>query len=207
MTRMQPGGRSYSWDDYPSPQWRDGFTWGAGTVGAEPLNPRPGRRMLELGCGAGANAAHLAALGVHVTAIDCSPVQVAKARNWWGHLPNLAVQHADALAYLTLSGTAVWDAVYSVFGAAWFSDPDRLLPAVRSALRSGGLFAFSHADAQPEGVGPLTSCPEKIVRWDYRPHTWVATLQRYGFQDVVTRELPATRGFPHWPTMLVTACA
>jgi SAM-dependent methyltransferase len=143
---------------------------------------------------------------VHVTAVDCSPVQVATARKRWGHLPNLAVQQADALAYLTASGTAVWDAVYSVFGAAWFCAPERLLPAVRSALRSGGLFAFSHADAQPEGVGPLTSWPE-IVRWDYRPHTWVATLQCYGFYDVVTRELPATPGFPHCPTMLVTAYA
>lgn len=141
-----------------------------------------------------------------MTAVDCSPVQAARARQRWSHLPNLAVLQADAVDYLEASGPAVWDAVYSVFGAAWFCVPDRLLPAVRSALRSGGLFAFSHADAQPEGVGPLTSCPE-IVRWDYRPHTWVATLQRYGFHDVVARELPATRGFPHWATMLVTACA
>ncbi len=48
----------------------------------------------------------------------------------------------DALAYLGETYT-VFDAIYSVFGAGWFSDPGLLLPIVHANLKPGGVFAFS----------------------------------------------------------------
>src|SRR3712207_2747501 len=39
-----------------------------------------GRRVLEFGCGPASHAIELAAAGAHVTAIDISPVAIAKAR-------------------------------------------------------------------------------------------------------------------------------
>jgi len=66
----------------------------------------------------------------------------------------------------------------------------------------------------PTTVDELSSLAEKgaiaVVgalatgRWDFRPATWSFLLRTYGFQQVTTRELPATIGFRGWPTMLVT---
>lgn len=39
-----------------------------------------GQRILEINCGTGADAIHLAGRGVHVTACDCSPQMIALAR-------------------------------------------------------------------------------------------------------------------------------
>jgi SAM-dependent methyltransferase len=185
---------------------RDGFSWGAGLpVGADVLGVRPGLRVLDLGCGPGDNAAYVAGLGARVVGVDSSLAQVATARGRWDGAPRLSFEWADAVNFLR-SWPGAWDVVYSVFGAAWFTDPTALLPAVRSALRPGGMLAFSHADARPEGNGLLDVDPP-VRRWDYSPQTWARLLANYGFTDVATRELPPTRGFPQWPTMLVTARA
>ncbi|NEE48727.1 SAM-dependent methyltransferase, partial [Streptomyces sp. SID8455] len=47
-----------------------------------------------------------------------------------------------------------YDAVYSIFGAAWFTDPGRLFPLVRQRLALGGVFAFSQPPAIPGAYGP-----------------------------------------------------
>ncbi|MEU2558399.1 methyltransferase domain-containing protein [Streptomyces longispororuber] len=51
--------------------------------------------------------------------------------------------HADAVEYLSCTPT-VFDAVYSVWGAVWFTDPDRLLPLIARRLAPGGVLAFAH---------------------------------------------------------------
>src|SRR4051794_31834114 len=44
------------------------------------LQPLQGKRVLEYGCGTGADSCHLADCGADVTAFDLSPVSIAKAR-------------------------------------------------------------------------------------------------------------------------------
>src|ERR1700704_2206538 len=51
---------------------------GAGVV--EQLGPRPGERILDLGCGDGALTEKLVAAGAEVVAVDASEEQVAAAR-------------------------------------------------------------------------------------------------------------------------------
>jgi hypothetical protein len=54
-----------------------------------------------------------------------------------------------------LSGaTEAYDAVYSIFGAVWFTDPGRLFPFVRQRLNPGGVLAFSRPPAIPGAYGP-----------------------------------------------------
>ncbi len=198
-----------AWDRYTTEHRDEQFTWAAmapatgESPGVEVLELRPGYRVLDLGCGAADNAAHLAALGVQVTGIDLSPVQVATARQRWGHVANLTVEHGEAVEYLSATSDT-FDAVYSVFGAVWFTDPAALLPVVQARLRPGGVFAFSQADVQPAAGRCNLDNPAAIERWDFRPATWSFLLRTYGFRQVTTRELPATKGFRGWPTMLVT---
>jgi SAM-dependent methyltransferase len=141
------------------------------------LGPVAGRRVLELGSGTGCNLAHLAVRGAHCTGLDVSPTQTAKATARWGGRPRLDFRTGEAVSFLT--GTdGGFDIIYSVFGAAWFTDPDVLFPLVRKGLTPRGVFAFSHtapADVPPPGPGAL------IGRYDLEPQEWEARLAGHGF--------------------------
>lgn len=91
---------------------------------------------LELGAGRGNAVAALASRGVRATGVDVSPVAVEHARHQWAHL-GAEFHHADVVEFLTGTGQR-WDAVYSVWGAAWFTDPDVLFPLVHDRLEPGG---------------------------------------------------------------------
>ena len=57
------------------------------------LDPLPGERVLDLGCGSGELTAQIAARGAHVVGVDASPEMVARARE---RFPGLDVRLADA---------------------------------------------------------------------------------------------------------------
>lgn len=63
------------------------------------------------------------------------------------------VRCSEVLEYLSEHKEA-HDAVYSIFGAAWFTDPSRLFPLVRQRLKPGGVFVFSQPPAIPGAYGP-----------------------------------------------------
>nr|WP_155073401.1 class I SAM-dependent methyltransferase [Streptomyces taklimakanensis] len=168
---------------------------------------------LELGCGTGRNAAHLAVHGVEVTAVDVSLVPLEKAEQRWGHLGGLRLVHREAVDFLRATDER-FGAVYSVFGAVWFTDPEVLLPLVRRALRPGGVLAFSH-EPPIEGCygcqggyvrGPGGDRPSVVRRWAYTPAMWVDILARYGFTRItadIVAPPPARSG--DVPTLLVHA--
>ncbi|MFI6297652.1 class I SAM-dependent methyltransferase [Nonomuraea sp. NPDC050790] len=152
---------------------------------------------LELGCGRGHAVAALAAEGVQATGVDLSPVQVAGARAMWGHLPNAVYTEADAIEFLD-DTEQHWDAIYSIFGAIWFTDPDHLLPRIRWRLNPGGRLVFSQAPAVPgsygvQGMygagfrGPQTW----VYRWAYEPEMWAHILASHGFKDIRAWHEPA----------------
>src|SRR5688500_7715372 len=57
---------------------------GAGVV--ELLAPRPGERIIDLGCGTGALTAQIAAAGAEVLGIDASEAMIARARELYPQL-------------------------------------------------------------------------------------------------------------------------
>ncbi|MFC5805573.1 class I SAM-dependent methyltransferase [Streptomyces formicae] len=182
--------------------------------GAEILAVGPGSTVLELGCGTGGNLAHLTTLGAHALGVDVSTAQLATAKDRWGYMPGLRVERAEAVAYLTEIGEEL-DAVFSVFGAAWFTDPNVLLPVVRKRLRPGGVFAFSHRPAIEGCYGcqaAYISCSEDqdplvVKRWDYEPERWVEILSEHGFTGATAEILPAPPGPRTIGTLLVRAQA
>ena len=60
-----------------------GFVAELGAPLIDLLDPRPGERILDLGCGEGALTAKLLDAGAAVVGIDASPEQVAAARERW----------------------------------------------------------------------------------------------------------------------------
>ncbi|MGW7521330.1 class I SAM-dependent methyltransferase [Streptomyces sp. NPDC054796] len=203
--------RSAAWDTYSrtKPQRRrtnargesTWFNWTQYTdhgPGTEVLALEPGDRVLDLGCGSGGNAAHLAALGMKAVGIDLSGKQLDKARERWPDADGMELRQGDAQACLAETST-VFDAVYSVFGAIWFTDPDLLLPLVRARLKPGGMFAFSQRPPVEGCYGCQASYiprgaeedPAVVKRWDYAPGAWTRMLKKHGFDDVTATVLPA----------------
>lgn len=164
---------------------------------------------LDLGCGTGRNAAHLATVGVRTVGVDVAGARIEQARKQWKDLHRMAFVQEDALAYL---GSAPWlDAVYSVFGALWFIDPAHLLPAIYERLTPGGVLAFSQEPPIAGCYGPQGAYvrgtdgkPHAIRRWAYEPSVWAQVLERFGFSEVQAGILPAPEG-EDLGTLLVTA--
>ncbi|MGW7239751.1 class I SAM-dependent methyltransferase [Streptomyces sp. NPDC054804] len=181
--------------------------------GAELLEVPAGGRVLDLGCGKGGNAAHLAALGMHAVGVDVSPKQLAAAHARWGDAPGLELHQAEAVQFLQQARD--YDAVYSVYGAVWFTDPARLLPAIRARLRPGGRLVFSQRPPVEGCYGCQASYiprgsdedPLVVKRWDYERGAWERLLTEHGFGDVRAEVLAAPPGRRIVGTLIVSARA
>ena len=98
----------------------------------ELLAPRPGERVLDLGCGDGFLTERLVALGCDVVAVDASAEQVEGARR---RGLDARVARAEALPF-----EAEFDAVFSNAVLHWVKDARGAIAAVARALRPGGRF-------------------------------------------------------------------
>jgi len=98
----------------------------------ELLAPRPGERILDLGCGDGALTAKLAALGCDVVGVDSSAAQIEAARKLG---LDARVISADDLRF-----DAEFDAVFSNAVLHWIKNPDAVIAGVWRALRTPGRF-------------------------------------------------------------------
>src|SRR4030095_9790072 len=96
------------------------------------LAPKPGERILDLGCGDGVLTKTLAELGCDVVAVDSSPAQIEAARNLG---LDAHVISAEALPYRD-----EFDAVFSNAVLHWIKDHDAMIAGVYRSLRAGGRF-------------------------------------------------------------------
>lgn len=96
------------------------------------LAPRPGERILDLGCGDGALSARLVAISADVVAVDASAEQVAAAV---GRGLDARVMNGERLAF-----EAEFDAVFSNWALHWMTRADEAIAGVWRALRPGGRF-------------------------------------------------------------------
>ncbi|MFD9864966.1 class I SAM-dependent DNA methyltransferase [Streptomyces alboflavus] len=151
---------------------------------------------LEIGCGTGRAAAFLAEQGVKVTGVDLSPVMVDNITQRWGSLGARFVC-AEVLEHLR-ENPETYEAIYSIFGAAWFTDPARLFPLVAQRLTPGGVFAFSHPPAIPGAYGPQGMYKGGFAgkalftyRYSYTPRKWQNLLLRAGFDHAEVQVLDA----------------
>ena len=98
------------------------------------LDPQPGERVVDLGCGTGELAGELADLGAQVRGIDADAAMIAEARR---RHPGVAFEQADGHAF-EVDGQV--DAVLSNAALHWMRRPHEVVARVRVALRPGGRF-------------------------------------------------------------------
>jgi SAM-dependent methyltransferase len=108
------------------------FVSDLGAPVVELLAPRPGERILDLGCGDGALTLKLAAIGCAVVGVDSSAPQIEAARRL-----GLDARVADGER---LCFDAEFDAVFSNAAIHWMKPPDDVIAGVSRALRPGGRF-------------------------------------------------------------------
>ncbi|MEU6867675.1 class I SAM-dependent methyltransferase [Streptomyces sp. NPDC046876] len=106
------------------------------------LGPGRGRPALDIGCGDGSLARHLARLGYCTTGIDCSPSAVALAAaqdTGSGHEPIWR-----CMDITTIDLSALPEPAYAVITCRlvyrWIGDKAAFLASVRQLLAPGGVF-------------------------------------------------------------------
>lgn len=98
------------------------------------LDPRPGERILDLGCGTATLTAEIAARGAGVVGLDSSEEMLARGRE---EHPGLDLVHGDGADF---SFAHPFDAVFSNAALHWVGRPDAAATCIARVLRAGGRF-------------------------------------------------------------------
>jgi trans-aconitate methyltransferase len=173
---------------------RHSFVWKNSADLIDLLDPQPGERILDLGCGTGHLTAAIAARGVEVTGFDSSPSMVAQARQ---NFPKLRFHLADARSFRF---EEPFDAIFSNAALHWVREAGLVVESMAQALKPGGRLVL---EMGVKGNVALIRAAAEEVLTDAgfaADHTWYfpslaeysALLEDHGFET----ELAWT--FPRW---------
>ena len=160
------------------------FVSDLGSPVVELLAPKPGERILDLGCGDGVLTKKLADMGCEVVAVDSSAAQIEAASKLG---LNASVISAEDLPY-----EEEFDAVFSNAVLHWIKRADVMLRGVYRSLKPGGRFV-----AECGGHGCVHRIQTALVQALHRrgvdgearvpwyfptPSDYTTRLERAGFQ-------------------------
>ncbi len=132
---------------------RHAFVWQFGEALVELLNPQPGERVLDLGCGPGQLTAKIAERGASPLGLDSSPEMIGQARQ---NYPNLTFVLENAAS---MSFENEFDAVFSNAALHWMLDQSAVALRIARALRTHGRFV-----AELGGKGNLAAIYRAIEK-------------------------------------------
>jgi SAM-dependent methyltransferase len=170
------------------------------------LDPKPGERILDVGCGEGTLTRKIAERGATVLGIDNSPEMVAAAR----------MKGVDALllAAEDMQFFAEFDAAFSNATLHWVLEKEQAARAIYRALKPGGRFA-----GEMGGEGNIRKLREAldeelVIRgyvppleasnWYASPDEFAAIYEAAGFDHIdarlIERPTPLEHGVGEWVT-------
>jgi trans-aconitate methyltransferase len=167
------------------------FVWKLGQGALDLLNPQPGERILDLGCGTGHLTSRIVESGAQVVGVDASPDMIGQARQNFPKL-TFSLQDAAALTYQN-----EFDAIFSNAALHWMLDPSLVAASLSRALRPGGRLV-----AEMGGKGNIrliVDAIETAVRRYSGAHAvpsrnyfpsipeYTAILEAHGFEAVYAR--------------------
>jgi trans-aconitate methyltransferase len=129
------------------------FVWQFGQELLELLSPKPGERILDLGCGPGNLTERIAQSGAAVVGVDSSPEMIGQARQ---NYPSLRFVLTDAAR---MEFSEEFDAVFSNAALHWMVDAGAVASSMARALRCGGRLV-----AELGGKGNIQTIERAIER-------------------------------------------
>lgn len=168
------------------------------------LDPRPGERILDLGCGDGVVTAQLVAAGATVLGVDADAAMLAAAAE-----RGLDVARIDGQA---LPFAAEFDAVFTNAALHWMPDQAAVAAGVFRALKPGGRFVgecggFGNIAALRTGIRAVLArrgydVPATETQVYQSADEYAAVLAAAGFVDIDTqlfgRPTPLATGITGW---------
>jgi len=170
------------------------------------LDPNPGERILDVGCGEGTLTRKIIERGATVLGIDNSPEMIAAAR---ANGIDAVLMAAEDIPF-----TSEFDAAFSNATLHWVLEKEQAARAIFRALKGGGRFA-----GEMGGEGNLRALREAldeelIIRgyappleagnWYASPEEFAAVYEAAGFREVdarlIERPTPIEHGVAAWVT-------
>src|SRR5689334_1232364 len=177
-----------------------------GGAAVDLLDPQPGERILDVGCGDGTLTKQLIERGATVVGIDNSPEMIAAARS--------KSLDANLLDVVDMPFNAEFDAVFSNATLHWVRQKEQAARAIFRALKLGCRFA-----GEMGGEANLKKLREAldeelIIRgyvppvdasnWYPSPEEFAAVYEAAGFEQIdarlVERPTPIEHGVAQWVT-------
>lgn len=159
------GDQNWEADDYDDGH---GFVYEYGGDVVDLLDPQPGERVLDLGCGTGHLTAEIADRGAEPLGIDAAAEMIEQARE---NYPELEVRHADAREF---TAEEEFDAVLSNAALHWIPGEDHgiVLERVRDALGPDGRFVAEMGSNGNVGQIATAAIEEVTARGHETGHPW-----------------------------------
>jgi SAM-dependent methyltransferase len=201
----QPAASTSKWDaaDYAKV---GAFVAELGGAALDLLDPQPGERILDVGCGEGTLTRKIIERGATVLGIDNSPEMIAAARANGVEAVQLAAEDMQFFAE--------FDAAFSNATLHWVLQKEQAARAIFRALKPGGRFAGElggegniarlrealDTELLIRGYAP----PVESGNWYPSPEEFAAIYEAAGFAEIdarlIERPTPLDHGIDKWVT-------